>query len=285
MRLAFFSVVYPAILPYLPDFFRSLEAQTRQDFDLLLINGGIQEANATLHAMTPLPFSLVDAAGPIAKVREQGINALIERGYDAVLFGDADDWFAPNRIEVCVQLLQTCDIVVNDLHLAADPQSVFAHFFFSRTLADQTPIDAETVFSRNLLGLSNTALKLSNVAPVKFDPSLIAVDWFFFTTLLAQGKRALFTNQTATFYRQYPGNLIGLKQADRAAIERGLAVKLAHYRNLAFLGPRYRQAYDYFKEIASGDDIKNRFIDACLQHSAPDQWWWENIRSDFEINR
>ena len=64
---------------------------------------------------------------------------------------------------------------------------------------------------KNIFGLTNTAIKLENISKVIFDDKVIAVDWYFFKTLLKQGLKAVFTNEIVTYYRQYENNTIGLK--------------------------------------------------------------------------
>jgi len=43
MKTILFSTVYPAVEPFLPDFFQSLEKQTTDDFSIVLVNDGISE--------------------------------------------------------------------------------------------------------------------------------------------------------------------------------------------------------------------------------------------------
>ena len=58
--------------------------------------------------------------------------------------------------------------------------------------------------------MSNTAINLKKLTKVFFDDKIIAVDWYFFKRLLEKGLKAIFTNETITYYRQHEKNTIGL---------------------------------------------------------------------------
>jgi len=49
---------------------------------------------------------------------------------------------------------------------------------------------------------------------VKFDDSLVAVDWLMFKDLLKLGHKAIFTNEIISYYRQYSDNTIGLREME-----------------------------------------------------------------------
>ena len=72
-------------------------------------------------------------------------------------------------------------------------------------------IDYEFIKDKNIFGMSNTAIKLKNISKVIFDDNIIPIDWFFFRAILKQGLKALFTNETETFYRQHKNNTVGLR--------------------------------------------------------------------------
>ena len=71
-------------------------------------------------------------------------------------------------------------------------------------------VDLEFIKDKNIFGMTNTAIKLENICKVTFDDKIVAVDWFFFKKILKKGLKAVFTNETVSFYRQHENNSVGL---------------------------------------------------------------------------
>jgi len=44
-KIAFLTTIFPASKPYLPAFFKSLQKQTKKDFDIIVINDGVISYN------------------------------------------------------------------------------------------------------------------------------------------------------------------------------------------------------------------------------------------------
>ena len=68
----------------------------------------------------------------------------------------------------------------------------------------------EFIKDKNIFGMTNTAIKLKNIKKVSFNRKTIAIDWYFFKSILKKGLKAIFTNETESFYRQYKNNIAGL---------------------------------------------------------------------------
>ena len=54
------------------------------------------------------------------------------------------------------------------------------------------------------------------------------VTWYIFSKFLIDGKKAIFTNKTVSYYRQHEQNTIGLKQFDESSFNKALNVKIKH---------------------------------------------------------
>ena len=147
------------------------------------------------------------------KNREYGINYCLDQGYDILIFGDSDDYFNNNRVEKSLEILKKADIAVNDLSLFND-NGIYEEKYLSQRLKNLDMIDLNFIKDKNVFGMSNTAIKLKNVSRVRFKKDIIAVDWHFFYMLLKQGLKAIFTNETVSFYRQHKNNTVGLKNED-----------------------------------------------------------------------
>ena len=143
------------------------------------------------------------------KNREAGINYCIDQKYEVLIFGDSDDYFKDNRVEKSLEILKKSDVVVNDLTLF-DNNGIYEKKYLSNRLKNLDTIDLKFIKDKNIFGLSNTAIKLKKIKKVSFNDKIVAVDWYFFEKILKEGLRAIFTNETESFYRQHENNTIGL---------------------------------------------------------------------------
>ncbi|MDD2986292.1 hypothetical protein [Flavobacterium sp.] len=272
----FCSVIFPANLPYFEDFIRSLENQTDTAFTLLLFNDGIAELEDYLKN-TSLNYQLVKIQGSIPQTRTYVLSFLKHSHFSKIIFGDTDDYFSENRVEVCKKLLEDYDIVANDLVLVSQNKTVLGDLFWKNRKEVAQPINLASITHYNFLGLGNTAIN-RNVLPeqISFNSDLIAIDWFLFSVILQSDVKVVFSSESHVFYRQHDANSIGRKTMTFADFKKGITIKLNHYRTLALHNPDFKvlanqyEAFmpqltaDYFNEI-SKQKIENPF-------------WWEEIQ-------
>ena len=128
-----------------------------------------------------------------------------------MIFGDSDDYFKNNRVDKSIELLNKADIVINDLSLFNE-NGIYEEKYLSHRLENLDMIDVEFIKDKNIFGMSNTAIRLKNISKIEFDDKVVAVDWCFFKNLLKQGLKAIFTNETISYYRQHKNNTVGLKK-------------------------------------------------------------------------
>ena len=210
-KVAVLGVVFPKVKRFLGDYFRSLEKQAFKDFDVVIINDGIKDF-AKLARGYDLNIIEIRGGRGIAKNRELGINLVKKKGYKYLVFTDADDFFAKNRIKESLRLLKNCDIVVNDLTTVNIKGRIIKKSYISNRINNNAVIDYAFIRDKNIFGFSNTAIRANCIRKkITLDKNLVAVDWYLFSRLLKQGRKAVFTNKTSTFYRLYGGNLIGLE--------------------------------------------------------------------------
>ena len=214
MKIAFLTTVFPMEENFLYDFLDSLKNQTYQNFDLIVVNDGYKNFDSTKAVYNQmLNITELQYSDTPAKNREYGINYCIDNNYDVLIFGDSDDYFESNRVEKSLEFLKKSDIVVNDLNLF-NGNGVYEEKYLSHRLKNLDVVDFEFLKDKNIFGMTNTAIKLENISKVTFDDKIVAVDWYFFRTLLGQGLKAIFTNETVSFYRQYENNTVGLSVED-----------------------------------------------------------------------
>jgi len=281
-KIAFITVVYPGVQNYLADFFSSLKRQTSKDFDVIVFNDGFSNLDKFVHSYHQLSVQTHDCSGSPAKIRETAINWVKNQQYDYVLFGDADDYFAENRIEVCVDQLSMYDIVVNDVSLTDVAGVPFSSGYFSNRLANHSTVGVEQVREKNIFGLSNTGVRRKALTEVRFDSDLVAVDWYFFSTLLLRRKTAIFTNDTTTFYRQHRNNTVGFRHINEKQVLQAFAVKTKHFQCLSEFDPSFLKLANAYhrtwKKLKDKPNCLQAYCRQIEQHLDPRPFWWEEAR-------
>ena len=213
MKTAFLTTIFPMDKKYLYDFFDSLSNQTYKNFDIVVVNDGYNKFDEIKEKYKNLNIIELKYSSTPAKNREYGINYCIDKKYDFLIFGDSDDYFDENRVEKNLEKLQQYDIVVNDLTLFND-KGIVCKNYFSNRLKNNFIFDYKFIKDKNICGFTNISLNSKILNKVKFDKELRIVDWYFCKNLLKEYK-AIFTDETNTFYRQYENNLLGLKLNDK----------------------------------------------------------------------
>lgn len=264
IKIAFFTTVFPQNEKFLLNFFNSLANQSYKKFDLIVVNDGLNNLKDYKNNFTKLNIVELNSACSPVKNRELGINYCIDNDYDILIFGDSDDYFDVNRVEKSVEILKVNDIVVNDLSLF-DESGVYQKMYLSNRLKDYQKIDLEFIKNKNIFGLSNTAIRLRDLEKIKIPKDLIALDWYIFSKFLIDGKKAIFTNKTVSYYRQHEQNTIGLKQFDESSFNKALNVKIKHYKALSKLNM-------YFDL-----ELNNLYTQKYKKKKINYPLWWEQV--------
>jgi len=212
-NVAFLTTIFPMKEQFLNDFFDSLSRQTYDKFDVIVVNDGYDNFYDVKIKYQNLSIIELPYSDTPAKNREYGINYCIDNKFDILIFGDSDDYFSNNRITKSVKLLSDHEIVVNDL-TTFDKIGIVQHKYISNRVKNNSIINYSFIKDKNIFGMSNTAINLNILDKVKFDDSLVAVDWFMFKDLLKLGHKAIFTNEIISYYRQYSDNTIGLREVE-----------------------------------------------------------------------
>lgn len=269
-QVAFFTTIFPMERSYLIDFFNSLQRQTYQQFDVIVINDGYKEFSKIKKIFSMLNIIELNFSGSPAKNREHGINYIIENEYEVLIFGDSDDYFEESRVQVSLRYLRDYDILVNDVSLF-DVNEVYSKKYISNRLKNNTEIDLKFIKDKNIFGLTNTSLNVCILDSVNFDEHLVAVDWYLFTKLLMQCKKAIFTNETISFYRQYAGSNIGLGIRNIEVVKKNTFVKSAHYNLL-------QDESGVFKalNLSIQNLINSNQYSKLLNHKVNYPLWWED---------
>lgn len=225
MRTLVFGVIYPGVELYLDDYFNSIYNQSTNDFDLLIIEDGIQLPKKYIKDNT-IKKGMTNKT--LAEIREYGIKYAKDNNYDIIVFTDTDDYFSLNRIENCILNINNNDFWVNAL-ITFDTSS-------KESVRISIPDDLEfkQILDRNFFGLSNTAISTRVIYKNFYIPKdLVAVDWWIFSVLLMNGMKYQVDNNSITYYRQHSANAAGYTiRIPIEKIRNGIEIKLKHYVNL-----------------------------------------------------
>lgn len=274
-KVAFFTVIFPKNKEYFRVFFNSLVKQTFKNFDVVVLNDDINNFKEIKDTYSSLSFVELKYSSTPAKNREFGIQYVLENNYDIIIFGDSDDYFEKNRVQVCIDKLKKFNIVINDLTLF-DNNCIFIENYISNRVKNNSEIDINFIKNKNIFGMSNTAAKVKILKNIKFKFDMIAVDWYLFSVLLLKGNKAIFTNETKTYYRQHDENTIGIGNISNESILKGIFVKLEHYamlqKNIIFKD-LYKEMLDLKKKTNDKNYIRN-----LMMQDIRNPLWWENIK-------
>lgn len=266
----FGSVIYPKAIPFAMDFLKSLSRQTFQDYCLLLINDGVDTDNLKeqfeKYKVKNEIVSYLVSYTP-AELRINLLREAKKRDADYLILGDIDDTFLPNRIEACVTEFE------NNQQLGF----VYNKFLRMDSKVAMPELPKETISTKdilefNYLGLSNTAINITNISYEMID-SLIeykaqVFDWYLFSRLLLSNFIGGLVSDTVTFYRIYEDNYAGIPQMTRCMIEKEIRVKLEHYKALSQYGNIYKELYDAYSS-------KQYIINSNKQY----YYWWNLTQS------
>lgn len=275
----FFSVVYPQALPYLHDLRMSALNQTRADFDFVIVNDGC-EASKVVKELSGLNLTILEAEGGFSANRLQGIDYARSHGYKYILFCDADDSFSSNRYSHTIEVFENshADIVVSNLNIVDAQLKPIIKDYFSKELHDDQWVDSDFIKTKNIFGMSNTAIRLSSIQNGLKIPETNIVDWYLFTVLLQQGLKAKYVTESMVNYRQYCSNMIGINKFNVEGFRRLARLKSEHYRLLIENGQTQyetqHQAATSLQHLTDAE-IENAIKRGLAAHPQP--LWWQII--------
>jgi hypothetical protein len=204
MKLAVYTTIYPGGERYLPDWHRSLQAQTDQDFALWvgLDTLGRETVERLLGCAVDANWVVAPAGATPAQVRQQALLRIVD-GYDGVVLVDSDDVLYPSRVAAARVQLSVADLAACALSLV-DQQGGD----LGAVLAAPPQRSVEEILPRNnVFGFSNSAFRtdlLRNCLPIPGEAVL--ADWYLATRAWLQGARLAFDATPHMAYRQHPSN-------------------------------------------------------------------------------
>lgn len=276
MKFVLATVIFPKVKEFFPEFIKSLQNQTDQGFQLLIVNDGCQLSDFDFSGFEN---TILPGGGSITKNREILIGEAYKQNYEWIVFADADDLFEANRIEVIRGFTASYDIIANEI-VPFSGQQIFDPKF-EKVLGEFKQIDLDFIREKNLLGFSNVACRTRFLKEVVIPDEIIAVDWYLFTTAMQAGARVCFTSATKTYYRQWSDNIIGIDKISDKEITTGVKVKYTHYKNLLNSDISYLEYLSWLQNLYL--NIENpgfdTYINKVKQAGLTTTFWWENIKN------
>jgi glycosyltransferase involved in cell wall biosynthesis len=277
-----FTVAYPLMEKWIPQFTESLLKQSLKDFDLVIVNDGLD-----LKMLNPLEQKfnciILPSGGSIAKNRSAGFSGILNNGYRYVIFADADDLMAENRISISKRLLDDYDIVVNDLTLINPNGEYIMDQYLSARLGSLKRINLNEILDYNFIGLGNSSARVEILHNIIIPENIEAVDWYLFSLLLYRGHNAVFTSSTSTLYRQHHSNLIGLNQLDENNILLLAEQKYLHYFYLQNLSEHHQNRFIEFSKLVvklKDPIFRKKYLEKMSDQEPEYPFWFESIKPD-----
>lgn len=276
-----FSVVYPGMEAWLPEFADSLRRQDSDAFDLVIVNDGLHpESLAVLQER--FNCAIIEPAGGIAENRLTGFRYLLRAGYSSTVFADADDCMASNRVSISVQLLRDYDIIANDLDIMDTGGEIITRGYWSGRLDDMTRIHKKDILDANMIGLGNSSVRTSILADLVIPPEMEVVDWYLYSLLLNKGHSAVFTTRTTTLYRQHDANILGAatRGMNESTLKKWIRIKSAHYRALKDISDAYSKKNVFYSELESRIEEPGVLADHIASRSrkhSDNPFWFEMV--------
>lgn len=284
-RLAVYTTVYPAVLPYLAEWYASVLAQTDRDFDLWIgvdaLTAG--EVVAAIGADPGATMVMAPPGSSPAQVRARAIERML-KGHYGVVFTDSDDLLHPERVAAARAALESFDVAACALRMVdAEARDLGVDF---GPAEDEDPV--KMLPRNNVFGLSNTAYRtetLRRCLPIPAQNPL--VDWLLATRANTLGARMTFDRTPLMRYRQHGENIARvLPPFTGREIDAASRHVLKHYRSLlqgpAALPEPQRTLFDaesrrvrrFHLSLAASAERRTRYIDALNALPPRYVWWW-----------
>ncbi len=264
------SVIIPAynVAPYIVDALESLFAQTRQDFEAVVINdGSTDETEEKLMPYRDRIIYIRQKNSGVMAARNAGLR--VARGrYVALL--DGDDFWAPRFLETLLGMLES------DTSLsAAYPNALFfgspnfSGKLYQEVFPATEPVTFDRVLRRECYVFSSLVMRREALDDAGlFDESLDgqgAEDLELWLRMLQRGHRFKFTTESLTKYRwrhdSLSNNGTGLLSCLISVYEKFLLSELTSEDNRVWITSRLPElraqlSYARFKDAVAGGDFK-----------------------------
>lgn len=277
-----FTVVYPGCEPYLKRFFQSVQGQDYKEFELLILNDGLENLG---EYAAGLNYSIHEFSveGTIAQIRNKGLNILMDQPFEKIVFADADDYFSGSRILQATKALDEVDIYVNDLTVVDHKGKIIQADYLSHRLKNGYKVKTDFIMQKNILGLGNSSVRKSALQDIQIPESTIAVDWIIFTDMLLRNCSAVFKNDSQTYYRQHESNIAGFKKVTEENMKHALEVQMQNATYFSPASEPHKELLTKLQEVhsylAENEPNIKTYSDKVGKLLPDNPFWWEEIKT------
>jgi len=287
-KIAVYTTVYPGVEAYLPDWYRSVQAQTDQEFELWIGLDNVEAEAVQTLVGTHFEATWVSSArgDTPAQIRQRSL-AQIVKTCDAVVLVDSDDILHESRVAAARSALDKAELYGCALRLV-NQQGRELRWTFGLPPEAR----AEDILPRyNIFGMSNTAYRselLRRCLPVPAGVAL--VDWFLATKAWLLGARLAFDPVVRMDYRQHGNNMARVRfPVSAQQVTEDTELVRRHFRFILaeearnFLPGRLAQVNDVAAEIEAFQNcvIRNSYQLQCyveaLNRLNPAPVWWASV--------
>jgi len=287
-KVSICTTIYRGVEAYLPEWYRSVRAQTDQDYQLWIGLDGIKAGavERMIGAQLEATWILSEPGDTPAQIRQRTMARIVE-ACDAVILVDSDDILQESRLAAARAALETSELAGCALRLVDQEGQELG-----LTLGLPPGTSAEDVLPQhNVFGLSNSAYRsdlLRRCLPVP--AGVVLVDWFLATQAWLMGARLAFDPVARMDYRQRGANMarvrfpvgqeqvVGDTELVRQHFQHVLAVKSADFlpRRLARV-KRVASNVESFRECIVQDPCQLRRYVEALNLLNPAPIWWSSV--------
>ncbi|KGX86245.1 glycosyltransferase [Pontibacillus litoralis] len=277
MKVAFGSVIYEEAFTYASDFIHSLNCQTHDSFDILLLNDNVSTNNLAYITNElrndPVIWQCEEGLQPY-QLRVELIKEAKRRNYDLLILGDFDDTFSEDRISSIVAAYdQNYAFFYNNLYYINSSRKFFSH------LPEQT-LCINAIIESNYIGLSNSAINLNSIEEAEISKwkhcQNAVFDWYMYSVLLALGLKGKRVDEGKTFYRIHEHNIAGENNASYENVMKEIDIKIKHYASLKHRGKCFNEYLQFYQWLKSGVQFSNIKIEQYMDTGT--EYWWGNIQ-------
>lgn len=221
------TITHPGCENFINKYLDSVKKQTTKDFKLLIINDGLKDLEEKLKDKN-INYEIINVEGnkTIPEIRQFALENC--KFYDKIILSDSDDFMAEDRVEKCIEALENCDLVINNLKIYKDG-NIDDFYDFSRIDLKKGIFD---IIDKNYFGFGNTSFHskfIEKIIPIPKD--LKVADWWIAASILLHTDKVVLLKDVVSYYRQYENNLIGNYFYSEDKLKFSLEVKLNFYTN------------------------------------------------------
>lgn len=294
--LAAYTVVYPAAMRFLYEFWTSLAPQIGTSVDVHISLDGVapDEVRMVIGQEAAVRFWPADEGASPAHIRSTVLTELTSV-YDGVVLLDSDDILLAGRIDAAVSGLEAADVYGSAMQLVDELGRPIPGGFFAPSSAQIARLGSEPpLLARlNVFGFSNSAYRsqvLRDCLPVP--NSTVLMDWLVASRAHLAGAKFVFDREPRMLYRQYGTNTaVVLPPFTPARIKRDAAL-VAQHHSLLLEGPHAsvrdpgpfahaaQMSGEFLRWLGEGHSSEERASAYAARLSTAEQrgWlWWEHV--------